>query len=320
VWYRIFLLPAKKRERNKVMIVNLEGIVAPVLTPFTADADELDVPALEKLVNWLIGTGVSALIANAGTSEFYHLDESERIREAEIVVELASGKLPVLVGAGAIGTRNAVRWARHAEKIGADGLLVMPPYYEPPTKGAILKHYAAISDAVSIPIMLYNTVFVSQVHLSPTDIALLSKKANIPWVKLTTGVVEDIPIILDLVGDKITIFEGMDTLAFPSLAMGAAGCVLGAANAVPELLVDMWRFLRIDHNLSAAYEIYRELAPFFRFICDEGVYCSALKEICRLRGIPLGAVRLPWEELNVKQRTQIRQFAIDLKVLDEPNK
>jgi 4-hydroxy-tetrahydrodipicolinate synthase len=294
------------------MIPKLEGIIVPVLSPFTPDTDQLDVPALKRHVEWLTSTGISAVIANAGTSEFYHLDEAERRLEAEVVVQQVNGRLPVLVGAGAISTRETIRWAKHAESIGASGLLIMAPFYEPPSKNAILRHFLTISETVSLPIMLYNTVYVTQVMLTPEDVDLLASQANIPWVKLTTGVVEHIPVIQYRLGDRISIFEGIDTLAFPSMAMGAVGGVLGVGGAIPEYLVQMWHQLCVEKNLSAAQATHKRIAPLLDFLCHGGVYCSGIKEICRLRGFPLGRVRSPWDELNEEQLHQVYGFADSL--------
>ena len=113
------------------MTPHLEGIVVPLLTPFRADNGDLDEAALRRLVDRLIPTGVQGLIVNAATSEFFHLDEAERRRAAEIVVEQAAGRIPVLAGCGAPGTRLSIAAARHAQSIGAVGLLMMPPYYVP---------------------------------------------------------------------------------------------------------------------------------------------------------------------------------------------
>lgn len=297
------------------MTPNIEGIVVPVLTPFTPGKDELDIPALKRLVDWLVGTGVSALIANAGTSEFYHLDDAERLQEAEIVVDCVAGRLPVLVGAGAVATRHSVRWAKHAESVGASGLLVMPPYYEAVSETAIQHHYAAISDAVSIPIMLYNTPFASQVLLSPEQICRIVSQANIPWVKQTTRVIDHTPLILGLLGNRVSIFEGWDTLAFASMANGAVGWVAGPANAIPELAVELWRLVRVERNLESAWALHLKLLPLLSFVQYEGVYCSALKEICRLRGYPLGTVRSPWEELTDEQRSRVKQIVVDLNLV-----
>jgi 4-hydroxy-tetrahydrodipicolinate synthase len=126
----------------------IQGIVVPMLTPFSADGETLDTHALRGLVDRLVAARVHVLIPNAGTSEFYHMDDEERRRENEVVVEQAAGRVPVIAGAGAISTRHAIAFAKHAEAIGADGVFIVPPYYLPISKSGIIKHYAAISDAV----------------------------------------------------------------------------------------------------------------------------------------------------------------------------
>ena len=294
------------------MPVHLEGLVVPLLSPFTVDTDELDVAALRRLVDRVIAQGAHAVIANAGTSEYYHLDEAERLIEAEVVVDQVAGRVPVLVGAGATSTRGSIRWAKHAEAIGASGLLMTPPYYGPSPVRAILRHFVAVSDAVSIPTMLYNNQFVCGVLLGPDDLLDFVKHANVPWIKLTTQHPEHVPAILDKVGDRAVCFEGVDNLAFASMAMGSVGWIAGPGNAITELGRELWRLVRIERDLPAAQILHRRLAPLLNFLWDQGVYCSSLKEICRLRGYPLGAVRPPFEELNEVQRAQVHEFAADL--------
>ena len=273
------------------MKTQLEGIVVPLLTPFRTDTGDLDETALRRLVDRLIPTGVQALIVNAATSEFFHMDEAERRRAAEIVVEQAARRVPVLAGAGAPGTRLSIAAARHAESIGADGLLMMPPYYVPLSVDQVLAHYVAVSDAVSIPTMLYNNPFVSGVLLTPDDLLRFVTEANIPWIKLTTQHIEHVPAILDRVGDRATVFEGVDSLAFPSMVNGSVGWIAGPANAIPEHALELWRLTRVAGDWTAAYALHRRLVPLLDFLWGEGVFQSSLKEICGLRGYALGAVR-----------------------------
>jgi 4-hydroxy-tetrahydrodipicolinate synthase len=297
-------------------VIDLEGIVVPILTPFSRGTDELDDVALRRLVDFLIDAGVQGIIANASTSEFYHLTDDERRREAEIVIEQAHGRVPVLVGAGASGTKLSVLWARHAQSLGADGLLIMPPYYEALSVAQIRAHYATVSEAVPLPIMLYNNPFVAQVLLSPDDLAEIVKVARIPWIKLTTKHIEHIPAILDRTDGTVRVFEGVDSLAFPSMVNGAVGWVAGPANAIPELAVRLWRLSLKEPDLVAAQALQRKLAAFLDFLWDEGVFCSALKEICRMRGYPLGATRAPFSELTQEQLRTVHRFAQDLDLLD----
>jgi 4-hydroxy-tetrahydrodipicolinate synthase len=294
------------------MAPKLEGIVVPLLTPFRRDDGELDDPALRRLVDVLISTGVQGIIVNAATSEFYHLSEAERKRAAEIVVEQAAHRVVVLAGSGAPGTRLSIDAARHAEAIGADGLLMMPPYYAPISVDDALGHYVAVSEAVSIPTMLYNNPFVSGMLLKPDDLVRFVDQANIPWIKLTTQHIEHVPAILDRVGDRAIVFEGVDSLAFPSMANGAVGWIAGPANAIPELALDLWRLTRVEADLRAAYALQRRLVPWLDFLWNKGVYTASIKEVCGLRGYALGATRAPFRELEPAERDQVHAFARDL--------
>ena len=297
-------------------MVDLEGVIVPLVTPFDADTDELDEVALRRLVDRLISGGVQCLIANASTSEVFHLSDHERRREAEIVVDQAGGRVPVLVGAGAPGTRLAIEWARHAQSLGADGLLIIPPYYEALSVAQIRTHYAAISEAVDMPIMLYNNPFVTQVLLGPADLASIVKVANIPWIKLTTLHIEHVPGILELTDGKVRLFEGVDSLAFLSMLNGCSGWIAAAANAIPELAVELWRLTLQSKDLSAALAVHRRIVPFTDYIWNNGeIFCSVLKEIGRLRGYPLGATRLPFCELSEAQTAEVLKLAEDLELL-----
>jgi 4-hydroxy-tetrahydrodipicolinate synthase len=295
----------------------LEGIVVPLLTPFTRDTDEFDAPAYRKLIDYLLGAGVHAIIANAATSEFNSLDEAERYSAAEVAVEQAAGRLPVLVGAGSPATRHSIRWAKHAEAIGADGLLVMPPYYGTCSLDSIVAHYAAISDATPLPIMVYNAPYAAHVLLTPADLERIASVANVPWVKLTTGVLEHVTLIRERMGDRIAIFEGVDSLAFPSMALGSCGWVAGTANMIPELAVELWRLVHVQGNLPAARALHERINPLHELSRDSGIYFALGKEVCRLRGYPLGATRRPWPELTEAQRAHAFELARDLGLVAE---
>lgn len=294
----------------------LQGIVVPLLTPFRRDNGDLDADALRALVDRLVASGVQSVIVNAATSEFYHMTEAERRRAAEIVVDQAQNRVPVLAGCGAPGTRLSVEAARHAESIGANGLLMMAPYYVPLTVDQVLRHYVTVSDAVAIPIMLYNNPFVSGVLLTPDDLVRFVDHANIPWIKLTTQHIEHVPAILDRVGDRASVFEGVDSLAFPSMANGSVGWVSGPANAIPELALDLWRRTVVERDLPAAYALHRRLVPLLDFLWNQGVFQATLKEICALRGYDQGAVRAPFRELTDKEREQVHRFAHELQLLE----
>jgi 4-hydroxy-tetrahydrodipicolinate synthase len=289
----------------------LHGIVVPLLTPFTA-ADELDVAAYRKLIDFVIESGVHAIIANAATSEFYALDDAEREKCAEIAMEQARGRVPVLVGAGAAATRQTVRWARHAKSIGAAGLLIMPPHYFPPTVDAVVRHFAAVSDAVDTPIMVYNAPYAANLLLTPEHIERLTRSANVPWVKLTTGVLHHVTQLRQMLGERIAIFEGVDTLAFASMAMGSCGWVAGTANMIPELAVELWRLTHVEADMRGGRALNDRIDAIQRMATTPAIYGAWIKEVCRLRGIPCGTARNPGDSLTPDQARLAHEHAASL--------
>lgn len=293
----------------------LQGIAVPLLTPFTADGEALDTVALRALVDRLVDAQVHVIIPNAGTSEFYHMDDDERRCENEVVIEQAAGRVPVIAGAGAISTRHAVAFAKHAEAAGADGVFIVPPYYSATSKSGILKHYAAISDAVSLPITIYNNPFVTGVLLTPDDLAQIVERANVGSIKLTTRLIEDIPILRDRVGDEMPIFEGWDPLGFPAMVIGADGIVTAPANVMPDVMMELWRLTSVEGNLAAAAALNKRLSRFFHYVMTHGIFHEALKEMSEWMGYPIGHVRDPFPRLNDEQRARVREFAVDFQLI-----
>jgi dihydrodipicolinate synthase/N-acetylneuraminate lyase len=287
------------------MTKSLEGILVPLLTPFDTESGEVDDAALRRLIDRVLAAGVHGVIANAATGEFFHLLEHERRHVAEVVVEHVAGRVPVLVGAGAPGTLEATRWAEHAQSIAADGLLVMPPYYVPLPADAVIGHVAAISDSVDLPIMFYSNPGASQVLLGVDELERLIGRANVPWFKLSTGQIGQVPLIVDRMGDRVSVFEGWDPLAFPSMATGAVGWTAGPSNALPELIVELWKLTRVDKDLTRAAALNQALAPILDFMAKPTTFCSSLKEICGRRGYPLGKVRSPYAELSSAQLDEL---------------
>ena len=296
----------------------LQGIVTPLLTPFSADGERVDLGAYRALIDHVIAGGVHAIIANAATSEFTALDDAERMDLAATAIDQARGRVPVLIGASSAATRGAVHWARHAKSLGADGLLLTPTFYGRPTIDAVVRHYAAVSDAVDTPIMLYNAPYAQQMLLTPADIIRIAERANIPWVKLTTGVIDHVTLLRAMAGDRFAIFEGVDTLAFPSMALGAVGWVAGPSNMIPEHAVELWRLTCVAPDLKAARALNDRIDPIQRMATTPAIYYSWIKEICRLRGLPLGSARNPGDPLTSEQVAHARKLASALGLIDTP--
>jgi 4-hydroxy-tetrahydrodipicolinate synthase len=286
----------------------LTGIIVPLATPFSADGEEVDYAAYRKLIDRVIASGVSAIIANAATGQFSSLNEAERTKVATTAVEQAAGRIPVLIGAGAASTREAIRWTRHAESLGAVGVMIMPPFYGPTPADVAVRHYAAISDACPLPIMIYNAPYASHVLLLPEHIEQTVASANIKWVKLTTGVIDHVTALRLRLGDRVGVYEGVDPLAFPSFCLGADGWVAGPGNMIPEIAIEMWRRVQAS-DLAGARRLQNRVYPLLDAMRQKMAYGSVINEVCRMRGLSLGPVRLPGCELGPEHLKQVRDAA-----------
>jgi 4-hydroxy-tetrahydrodipicolinate synthase len=295
----------------------ITGIFTPLATPFTENGDGIDFAVYRKLIDAVIGAGVSAIIANAATSQFSALSEAERAEAATVAVEHAAGRVPVLIGAGAPSTRDAIRWTRHAQSLGADGVMIMPPYYGPTPAEVSVRHYATISDACPLPIMVYNAPYASHIILLPEHIEQIVDRANVPWVKLTTGVIDHVTALRIRLGERITVLEGVDPLAFPSFCLGAQGWVAGPSNMIPEIAVEMWRRVQAG-EIEAARRLQDRAYPLLDAMRQKMGYMAVINEVCRLRGLDLGPVRLPACELEPDHLFVVGAAAESLGLKDVP--
>ena len=177
------------------------GTYTVLITPFAADGS-LDERALRDHVEWQIAEGIHGLIPNGSTGEFLCLTDGERRRVAEVVVEQAAGRVPVLIGTGAESTRDAISWTRHAESIGADGAMIIPPYYSRPDDEELVAHYTAIAQTVRFPIMIYNNPSTAGVDLLPSLLSRLAEVENLSYVKESTFDVRRVRDIIALCGDS----------------------------------------------------------------------------------------------------------------------
>lgn len=294
----------------------MRGIVVPVMTPFDPATLDVQYDALGAQVDYLTAAGVHGLITNAGASEFYHLNDAERHAVAEFVVERAAGRLPVLIGVGSSGTRNSIAFARHAQSIGANGVMLMAPFYGGRPRSLVIDHFVATSAAIDLPMLLYDNPFATNVTLTNDDIVEIVGKANIPWVKLTTKHVEHVPELLQRLDGRADIFEGFDPLAVFSLMNGAVGWVCTPGNAFPGLCLDIWRRAHVDRDYAGALELHKAFEPYLTCILNApGGFLSGLKVSCEVQGRPMGAVRPAFRNLNDDECAEVRRLTAQVLAL-----
>ena len=266
------------------------GTYTVLVTPFTPGGGAVDVAALRRLVEFQIEQGIHGLIPLGSTGEFLSLDPHERVAVIETVVRAAAGRVPVLVGTGAERTRDAVAYAREAERLGADGVMVIPPFYSVPTEDELFVHYQAIAEAIGLPVMLYNNPATANVDLTPEIVARLSQIENVSYIKESTLDVTRVRDIIRLCGERMTVFAGV--LGFESFWLGAVGWIAVCSNVVPGLSAQMFEAACDRHDPAEALAIYRRLTPLLWWVGGPR-YVAGTKAALGMIGMDMGPPRAP---------------------------
>ncbi|CAA9303502.1 MAG: 4-hydroxy-tetrahydrodipicolinate synthase, partial [uncultured Chloroflexia bacterium] len=248
---------------------------------------EIDFTATESLVERFVEAGVDGISPLGSTGEASHLTADERKRFAEEVTRIAAGRVPLLIGVGTVGTRETVELARHAEGVGADGLLVVSPYYWKVGEEALFKHFVTVAEAVDIPILIYNLPILTGVELSPSLVSRVAREcSNIAGLKDTVTEYSHIWNVLrevKPVKPDFSVLAGFEDLILPSMLAGGDGSICGLANVAPDLFVSLVRAVRND-DLSEAAELHRQVL--------------SLMTLGTLSDTPLGAIKLAMNVLG----------------------
>ena len=281
------------------------GSFTVMVTPFTEDGSKIDYSTLRRFVDWQISNGVPGLIPLGSTGEFLSITDEERREIVTTIIQQVDGRVPVLVGTADEWTDKAVRYSREAEELGASGVMVVPPYYASPTEDELYAHYQRISDAISIPIMVYNNPNTANVDLTPDLLARLSQIENVDYVKESSGDISRIREIDRLSEGRMTVFAGYH--AFDSFLLGAKGYVSVCGNIVPQLSSDLYKLVIGESDVASGRELYHRLLPLLDAISGD-LYVSATKAALELVGMPVGIPRMP--RLRVPESHQIKIEAV----------
>ncbi len=288
------------------------GSYTVMVTPFTPDGAAIDEGTLRRFVDWQIDEGSHGLIPLGSTGEFLSLTDDERRRVAQIVIEAAAGRVPVVVGTAAEWTDDCVRYSREAQALGADGVMIVPPYYSSPTHDELFEHYRRVGESISIPIMVYNNPFTANVDLVPSLVARLAEIDNVDYIKESSGDAGRVCEIQRLCGERMTVFAGY--LPYEAYAAGAAGYVSVVGNIAPRLSAEMFARVVDERDLDGGRELYFRLLPLIHALAGD-LYVSATKAALGLLGMPVGPPRPPRLPLPGERTERLRATLAELGLL-----
>jgi dihydrodipicolinate synthase/N-acetylneuraminate lyase len=289
---------------------DLHGILAAVPTPFTADAEAVDEGTLGAQADRLIRAGIHGLVTTGSTGEFSTLAPQEYRRVIEAYVEAADHRVPVVAGVGALSTGGAIDLAQHAERVGADAIMLLPPFYGGLDLATLSVFLTAVAEGISIPIVYYNIPSATGTRLTAREIAGLADIPGVEYLKDTSGDAVALTELLTAHADRIQAFNGWDTLTFYGLAAGARASVWGAAGVVPELAVQLWQTLAVKGDLVAAREQWKHLWAISDFL-ESVDYVAGIKAGLEIIGHPAGPARPPVQPLAAHERERFTRILTD---------
>jgi len=279
------------------------GVFAAVATPFRADG-EVNQQRLRQLVDELVADGVHGLVPVGSTGEFASLTGDERRRILEVVIEQTAGRVPVVAHTGAMTSREAIDLSRHAERAGAAGLLLLPPYKDRLSIEETTVYFRSVADTTPLPVVVYNLPLATGVNLTPEDIAGMAEGSpNIAYVKDTCGDWHQLTRSIHDYGDVYQTLIGWDTMYLGALVEGAAGCILGVTNLTAKPFVSIYDAVR-GGDLGAARAEWDRVYPVVRFLLSGG-YVGGLKGAMDAFGKSIGDPRSPLAAIDAKRHSEI---------------
>ena len=282
-----------------------KGSFTALITPFDKDG-QIDEAKFRELIDFQIENGIEGIVPCGCTGEAATLSHPEQKRLIKIAVEAVNKRIPVMAGTGSNSTDEAVDLTEHAKKAGADGALIITPYYNKPTPRGQVLHYEKIAKKVDIPIVLYNVPSRTGVSMKPEVIAELSKIDNITAIKEASGSLEQVSQILSLC--DIDVLSGDDSLTLPMMALGAKGVVSVAANVVPEEVSGMTKAF-LEGNTKRAKELHFKLYPIFKAMFIETNPIS-VKTAMMFMDMLNGILRLPLCAMTEENKEKLKDVLI----------
>ena len=293
-----------------------KGSNVALVTPFKND--KLDVDTYIKLINFHLENRTNGLVPAGTTGESPTLSHKEHERVTELCINEAKGKIPVIAGTGSNSTEEAISLTKHAEQAGANGALVVTPYYNKPTQEGLYQHYKALNDSCGIPIIIYNIPGRSVVDMSVDTMARLFELKNIVGVKDATGDLNRVDQQKSKMGEEFIQLTGEDGNALEFNKRGGVGCISVTANVAPILCSNMQKFSKsnLENEIKEAEKIDTLLQPLHKSLFIES-NPSPVKYAAKLLGLCDDAVRLPLVKIMDTTKREVKKSLISANLINE---
>jgi 4-hydroxy-tetrahydrodipicolinate synthase len=280
-----------------------QGSMVALVTPMAADG-RVDFAALDALLDWHLAEGTDAVVAVGTTGESATLEDEEHMEVVARCVRRLKGRIPVIAGTGSNNTAHAVLMSRRAQELGADAVLVVAPYYNKPAQEGLYRHFRAIAEAVSLPVLLYNVPSRTITDILPATVERLAKLSNIIGIKEATGDMTRAEDIRRRCGDAFLLISGDDATAREFILRGGLGVISVAANVAPRLMHQMCKAAR-EGDTKRAAELDAKLAPVYKALFVETSPIPVKWALAEMGRIPTG-IRLPLTPLADEYHPTVR--------------
>ena len=285
--------------------MHLTGIYAPIVTPFHAD-ESINYPVLEQLIEYLIANKIAGLVPGGTTGEVYAFSEAERLDIFKFVKEKVDGRVTLIAGTNSGATRDVIRYSVAAEAMGYDALMVAVPPYSRPSQRELLAHYEAVTEAVKIPIVLYNFPWRAGTEVGFDVMDGLAKYDHVIGIKEASSDMSRVYAMRARYGDRYQIICGSDDQALDYFLWGATAWIGGAASCAPRQHADVLESALAGDFVTARARM-EKLMPLLRSV-ESGSYLQKVKVGCELLGIPVGNPRLPLLPLTAEDRAEFERI------------
>ena len=282
-----------------------QGSAVALVTPFNSK-NEVNYFELQKLIEFQIASGTKALVILGTTGESSVISPDERTKIIKFCVGIVNKRIPVIVGTGSNSTQTAISQTKEAEKLGADGVLIVTPYYNKTSQNGLFLHYKSIAKETSLPIIIYNVPSRTGMSISPETVKKLSKIKNIVGIKDASGNILETMKLLNILPRSFAVYSGDDNLTYPMMCMGAKGVISVTANAYPNIVSTMCEEL-LNRDYTNALRLHKHLYKISSgLFLDVNPIC--IKYYLKLLGRNVGNTRLPLTEPSTKIKRKLERL------------